>query len=136
MSKRPWVAALRIVSASVLGYGVIALLTTLGFVNWLDNANLQDGGWLLKAKGMLVALVAGLTGGAVGAVIGGPRPVLHAVAVVPLLVVDTAYVLCCFPRTGPVWFDLAGALGLMAATVGGGFLVRTVRDMRMTACLT
>lgn len=127
MSTRRWIGAARIVAAAILGYGVIVFLTTVGFVYWLENANLYRGGWPLKAKGMLVALVAGLAGGALAALIGGRRPLLHAVAVLPLLVIDTTYVLFFFPRTDPLWFDLGGGLSLMAATIGGGFLVRALR---------
>jgi hypothetical protein len=103
------------------------LLTSWGFTGWLDDANLYRGDALLKAKGLLVALVAGLAGGALAAWIGGRRPLRHALAVLPLLIADTTYVLFFFPREDPIWFDLAGGLGLMAATVSGGLAIAAVR---------
>jgi hypothetical protein len=118
---------LRAVAAAVLGYAVIVALTTLGFVWWLDNADLYRGGAALQAKGTLVAVVAGLAGGAVAGLIGRRRPLLHAAAVLPLLIVDTLYVLFVFPRTTPAWFELAGALTLMAATLAGGWLTGRLR---------
>lgn len=114
---------LRLVAAGLLGYALIVLLTTLGFVGWLDDASLYQGDWVLKAKGMLVALVAGLAGGTLAGLIGRQQPFLHALAVLPLLVIDTIYVLFFFPRTDPIWFDLGGSLGLIAATLVGGWRV-------------
>lgn len=118
-----WKAALRLLAAGVAGYAVIVLLTSLGFNGWLGGADLYRGGRLLQLQGTLVAVVSGLTGGLVAALIGGRRPVLHALAVLPLLVGDTLYVLFVFPRTAPAWFDLAGSLVLMATTVAAGLLV-------------
>lgn len=119
----PWMAILRVVAAAVLGYAVIVALTTLGFVFWLDDADLYRGDWLLKAKGTLVAVVAGLAGGALAALVDRRRPLLHAAAVLPFLVIDSVYVLFFFPRTTPAWFELAGSLTLMAATLAGGWIV-------------
>lgn len=115
--------AARLVGAAILGYAVIVALTTLGFVTWLDNADLYRGGPLLQIQGAVVAVVSGLVGGAASALIGGRRPLLHAAAVLPLLAADTLYVLLVFPRTAPAWFDLAGGLTLMAATLAGGWAI-------------
>lgn len=123
----PWLTFLRAVAAAVLGYAVIVALTTLGFVHWLEGADLYRGGAALQAKGTLVAVVAGLAGGALAGFIGGRRPVLYALAVLPLVVADTVYVLFFFPRTAPLWFELMGSLTLMAATVAGGLAVRALR---------
>ena len=113
----PWTKLLLAILAGVVGYVVIVALTTLGFVGWLDGADLYRGGWILKAQGTLVAVIAGLAGGSVAGFIGRRRPVLHAVAVLPLIAVDTAYVLFVFPRTTPAWFELAGSLTLALSTV-------------------
>ena len=128
----PWKKAIRLIVAGILGYALIVLLTTLGFVGWLDNANIYRGDWILKVKGMLVALVAGLAGGSLAAWIGGPRPFLHVLAVLPLLIVDTTYVLFFFPRADPIGFDLAGGLALMASTIAGGALLAAWRRRRST----
>jgi hypothetical protein len=123
VARRSWLAALRWIIAGILGYLLIALLTTLGFVTWLENADLYLGDGWLKAKALLVTVVSGLAGGMLAGALGGPRPMLHALAVLPLLCIDTAYVLFALPRTAPLWFELLGALGLMAATAAGGALV-------------
>lgn len=125
-----WKTALRLLAAGVVGYAVIVALTTLGFVHWLDDADLYRGGRLLQLQGMLVALVSGLAGGGVAALIGGRRPFLHTLAVLPFLVADTIYVLFFFPRTAPAWFDLAGSLTLMAATLAAGWLAGRWRHRR------
>lgn len=129
----PWAAILRAAVAAVLGYAVIVALTTLGFVVWLDDADLYRGDWLLKAQGILVAVIAGLAGGSLAALVGRRRPLLHAAAVLPFLVIDTAYVLFYFPRTTPAWFELAGGLTLMAATVAGGWLAAKLRGRARSA---
>lgn len=132
MARTSWKTAVRFVAAGVFGYAIVAVLTSLGFNVWLDGADLYRGGPALQIQGTLVALVSGLAGGAIAGSIGRlgrtdadgrPRPALHALAVLPLLVVDTAYVLFVFEGTAPWWFDLAGSLVLMAATVAGGWLV-------------
>lgn len=123
----PWAAILRLGGAAVVGYALIVALTTLGFVGWLDDADLYRGDWLLKTQGTLVAVVAGLAGGLVAGLVGRRRPLLHATAVLPLLGIDTIYVLFVFPRTTPLGFELAGSLTLMAATLAGGWVVGSLR---------
>lgn len=118
-----WKRGARLVAAGLLGYGLIVVLTIAGFNGWLGAADLHRGGPLLQAQGTLVALVAGLAGGALAGVIGRHRPLFHALAVLPLLIADTTYVLLFFAGTAPWWFDLAGSLVLMGATVAGGALV-------------
>lgn len=110
----------RLVAAGILGYLLVAALTTAGFNGWLAGADLYRGGPVLQAKGTLVALVAGVAGGTLAGLIGRRRPLVHALAVLPLLIADTVYVLFFFGGTAPFWFDLAGSLVLMAATVAGG----------------
>lgn len=122
-----WLTLLRAVAAGVLGYALVAALTHLGFVGWLEGADLYRGGWPLRAKGALVAVAAGLAGGSLAGLLGGRRPLLHALAVLPLLGIDTAYVLFLLPRTAPIWFELGGSLTLMAATVAGGWAVQGAR---------
>lgn len=128
-ASRPWVTVLRLIAAGGLGYAAIVALTTVGFVHWLGGADLYRGGWGLQAKGALVAVASGLAGGGLAALIGGRRPLLHAAAVLPFLVLDTVYVLFVFPRTAPIWFDLVGSLTLMAATLAGGWVVGRARGL-------
>lgn len=54
---KTFLTVLRALAAGVLGYAVIVALTTLGFVHWLENADLYRGGGALQAKGTLVAVV-------------------------------------------------------------------------------
>ena len=131
MRRIPWKTILRFIAAGVFGYAVVTTLTSLGFNVWLDGADLYRGGPILQIQGTLVALVSGLAGGAIAGSVGRigrsepddrPRPVLHALAVLPLLIVDTAYVLFVFEGTAPWWFDLGGSLVLITATVAGGWL--------------
>jgi hypothetical protein len=112
----------RALAAIVLGYGLIVLLTIAGFNVWLGGANLFRGGLLLMAKGMLVALVAGLAGGYVAGLIGGARPMLHASLVLIPLLADSIYVFFFFPRETPLWFEIIGSAGLMLSTLAGGAL--------------
>ena len=82
----------------------------------------------MQAKGALVAVVAGLSGGGLAALIGGRRPLRHTLAVLPFLIADSIYVLFFFtPRRDPFLYDLGAALTLIAATVAGGLLVSRLR---------
>lgn len=121
--RHSWLAVFRWIAAGILGYELIVALTTLGFVDWLDNADLYRGDWQLEAQGLLVAVVSGLAGGALAGGLGGGRPMPHALGVLPFLCIDTSYVLFVYPRTTPFWFELMGGLGLITATVAGGALV-------------
>lgn len=127
MKPTTWKRAARLVAAGLLGYGLIVALTSAGFNGWLAGADLYRGGPLLQAKGTLVALIAGLAGGTLAAAIGPRRPLLHAAAVLPLLIADTVYVLFFFAGTAPWWFDLAGSLALIGATLAGGAIVGAAR---------
>lgn len=121
-----WKSVLRLILAGTLGYALIVALTTLGF-GWIKGGGSFGGDWRLMAQGGAVALVSGLAGGALAGLLGGRHPLRHALAVLPWLLVDSTYVLFFFPRKDPLWFDLLGALGLMAATIAGGALIEFVR---------
>lgn len=121
-----WKPILRLVVAGTLGYALIVVLTTVGF-GWLKGAGSYGGDWRLMAQGGAIALVSGLAGGALAGLLGGRLPLRHALAVLPWLLVDSTYVLFFFPRRDPLWFDLLGSLGLMAATIAGGVLVGVAR---------
>ncbi len=123
-----WLAVLRLIAAGVLGYALIVVLTTLDFDNWLGNPAFSQASRTVQAKGALVALGAGLSGGALAGLIGGRRPMRHTLAVVPFLIVDSIYVLFFFtPDRNPFLYDLGAALTLIAATLAGGVLVRYLR---------
>jgi len=124
-----WLVFLRLAGAGTFGYAAIVLLTSLGF-GALGNPSFYDADWALRAKGFLVSLLSGLTGGGLAALLGGPRPFRHALAVVPWLMIDSTYVLFFSARKDPFWFELVAALGLIGATLAGGLLVRQFRQVR------
>jgi hypothetical protein len=129
MNRSRWLMALRWVAAGVLGYVLISVLTTLGFSTWLGDPAFSQEPWEMQAKGALVAVAAGLSGGALAALLGRARPVLHTLAVLPFLIVDSGYVLFFLaPRRDPFLYDLGAALTLIAATLAGGVLVSRRRD--------
>jgi hypothetical protein len=137
-SSSGWLIVLRLIAAGVLGYALIVLLTTLGFTNWLGNPVFSQEDWTVQAKGALVAVIAGLSGGALAAVVGGRRPLQHTLAVLPFLIADSVYVLFFLtPRRDPILYDLGAALTLIAATLAGGLLVRRLRaDHRPASAAT
>lgn len=117
--------------AVLAGYGLIVALTTAGFNGWLKGANLYLGGPAMMLKGLAVALIAGLSGGYVAALIGGRRPIFHSALVLLPLLADSFYVFFFFPRETPLWFEILGSAGLMAATLTGGAL-RNLQLRRLT----
>ncbi len=108
----------RSAASVLLGYLVIVVCTTIGF-RPLGGIVHRDAPLTLQAAGALVAVVSGLLGGVMAALVAGHHPVRHAAAVLLLLTIDTAVVLSRGDRD-PVWFELAGSATLMLATVGGG----------------
>ena len=116
---------LRSAGAVLGGYAAIAVLTSLGFAPLGGIVHL-DAGAPIQVLGVLVAVGAGLFGGATAALIAGSRPVQHASAVLIFLMIDTAVVLS-RPGPDPLWFDLAGSATLMLSTIAGGILVKRAR---------
>ena len=106
-----------------VGYGVIVILTSLGFNGVLSGRPLYGGSPLILGVGMLVAVIAGLAGGYTAGLIGPGRGLFNASLVLVPLVGDTIFVLFFFKQsTAPFWFDALAAATLMICTVGGGFL--------------
>jgi len=109
--------------AMIIGYGVIVLLTSLGFNGLLGGRPLYAGSPFVLAAGMLVAVISGLTGGYIAGLIGAGRGLLNAALVLIPLTGDTTYVLFFFKRiTAPFWFDALASATLMACTLFGGLL--------------
>ena len=110
-------------AAMFVGYGVIVILTSLGFNGVLGGRPLYGGSPLILAAGMLVAVIAGLVGGYTAGLIGPGRGLFNASLVLVPLIGDTIFVLFFFKRsTAPFWFDALAAATLMICTIGGGFL--------------
>ena len=110
-------------AAMIIGYGVIVLMTSLGFNGVLGGRPLYGGSLFVLAAGMLVAVISGLTGGYIAGLIGAGRGLLNAALVLIPLTGDTTYVLFFFKRsTAPFWFDAMASATLMACTLFGGLL--------------
>ena len=106
-----------------VGYGVIVLLTSLGFNGVLGGRPLYGGSPLILAAGMLVAVIADLVGGYTAGLIGPGQGLFNASLVLVPLIGDTIFVLFFFKRsTAPFWFDALAAAALMICTAGGGCL--------------
>jgi len=126
-----WKQVLREALAAVVGYAVIVALTTLGLEVWMEGVELWGAGLATQLQATFVAVVSGLAGGAVAALVGG-RPLRDAALVLIFLVLDTAYVVLVFESPAPTWFRLMGSVTLMAATLAGGLLVAVLRRRRKT----
>ena len=110
-------------AAMILGYGVIVVLTSLGFNGVLGGRPLYGGSPVVLGTGMLVAVIAGLAGGYTAAFIGPARGLLNASLVLIPLVGHTIFVLFFFKRSNaPFWFDAFAAATLMVCTLAGGLL--------------
>jgi len=110
-------------AAMIIGYGVIVLLTSLGFNGVLGGRPLYGGSPFVLAAGMLVAVISGLIGGYIAGIIGAGRGLLNASLVLIPLTGDTIYVLFFFKRsTAPFWFDAMASATLMVCTLFGGLL--------------
>jgi len=111
---------IRSIAAPIVGYAVIVLGTTLSF-SLAHGINLESPP-LNFALGTLGILASGLMGGYVAGWVGGRKPVAHATSVLIFLLIDSTTVLFFRKREDPLWFGIMTALGLMAATVAGGFV--------------
>ena len=119
------VAFLRSVAAVVGGYAVVAAGTILTF-NVLVGQVTVNSSPLQLMLGTTGAVISGLAGGMVAAMVAPKLPLLHAAGVLILLAIDTASVLA--KGAGPVWFDLAGSCILGLAVLAGGWITARRRD--------
>ena len=110
-------------AAMIVGYGVIVLLTSLGFNGVLGGRPLYGSSPAILAAGMLVAVIAGLAGGYTAGFIGPGRGLFNASLVLVPLIGDTIFVLFFFKQSAaPFWFDALAAATLMVCTLAGGLL--------------
>ena len=100
------------------GYAIVVLTTEFGF-RLLPDRPLHSGRPLIMLGAAVVAIVAGLAGGAVAAWIARNR-VVGALVLIPLIA-ETIWLL--FIREGEpqTWLDAAAALTLLAAVAAGAY---------------
>jgi hypothetical protein len=114
---------LRALAAMIFGYGVIVVLTSLGFNVVLGGRPIYGGSTLVLVSGMLVAVISGLAGGYIAGLIGPMRGLINAMLVLIPLTIDTTFVLFFYKKsTAPFWFDAMASATLMMFTLVGGFL--------------
>ncbi|HXO26817.1 MAG TPA: hypothetical protein VOA80_05710 [Thermoanaerobaculia bacterium] len=121
MSRRRWFIILRSIGAALAGYVAIILATTAGFTPLGGLIHLSAPP-RVQVLATVVALAAGLLGGMVAAWLGGRSPVWHALGTATFVAAESTLVIGFRPSVDPLWFDLAGAATLIAATVAGGYL--------------
>jgi len=90
-------------AAMIVGYGVIVLLTSLGFNGVLGGRPLYGSSPAILAAGMLVAVIAGLAGGYTAGFIGPGRGLFNASLVLVPLIGDTIFVLFFFKQSACWW---------------------------------
>jgi hypothetical protein len=116
---------LRAVAAMIVGYGVIVVLTSLGFNVVLGGRSIYGASIVVLASGMLVAVISGIVGGYIAGLIGPMRGLVNALLVLIPLTVDTMFVLFFYKESSaPFWFDAMASATLMMFTLVGGFLSR------------
>ena len=114
-------AVLRSLAAVLAGYAAIVLSTSAAFTPFGGVVHLsapRETHLLATA----IAIACGLLGGAVAAWLGGRRPVRHALGTAALVALESTVLLGFGERSDPLWFDLLGAVTLLAATIAGGYL--------------
>ena len=118
--------AARSLAAVVAGYAVIVAGTTLAFEVWLGGIGYYKSSTPVLAVASLAAFASGSAGGYVAAWLGGRPHLLHAAGVLLPLIIDTTYVVTSGVSSDPLWYDLVGALTLMAAAITGGYVRQNV----------
>jgi DNA-binding transcriptional LysR family regulator len=110
---------LRFIAGFLLGYAVVVLTTEFGF-RLLPKHALHSGDPLLMGGAALVAVVAGLGGGALATWIARTK-IAGALVLLPL-VAETIWLLFWRPSD---WLDAVAAITLLAAVAAGAYFPKT-----------
>lgn len=120
--------------AIVVGYVIFVLGATVAQETILGGVSYQNSRpEILVAAGLLTPLAAAI-GGAFTAAVAPKRPLLHLVPMALLIIVETTTLYMLGRVDGPLWFEAAAGLSLVAGAVAGGYAVVRVlgrdRDAR------
>ena len=116
--------SLRWLAAGLVGYLVIALLTTLVLEVWLGGASVLESGprvFLFATAGVLFS---GVIGGVTSGLFARKRALSYAAATLVFLAADTIFITVNQVGDDPAWFKLASGASLMVATLAGGWLLQ------------
>ena len=117
---------IRSLAAIFGGDGVILVITVYGF-RALEKASGFRDWWGTPPPVLLTAtiltIIAGLAGGSLAGEIGAFRPIANAALVLLPLTADSTWVVLYYRGSSPRWFEVLGALTLMACTMAGGVLI-------------
>jgi hypothetical protein len=116
---------LRSLAAIAGGYGAITVLTIHGFRVLEKMSGFRD--WYGTPPPVLLAatfvtVIAGLAGGSIAGQVGAFRPIANAALVLLPIIADSTWVFLYYKGSSPKWFEVIGALTLMACTIAGGAL--------------
>jgi hypothetical protein len=112
---------LRGLGAALAGYVTVIAATTVGFTP-LGGIIHLSAPLRIHVLASAVAITSGILGGMVAGWVGGRSPVRHALGTAAFLTVESTVLIVFKPSPDPVWFDVFGAVTLIAATVAGGYL--------------
>lgn len=115
---------LRLLLGGLVGYLVIALLTTLVLEVLLSGRPVLSSGALVLIAASLGNFLAGITGGGVAGLFDRTRPIRVAMATCVFLAIDTTTITINQVGTEPGWFKVMSGVALMVAAVLGGWLLR------------
>jgi hypothetical protein len=107
----------------LVGYAAVVLITEFGF-RLLPDRPLHTGDPLVMSAAAVVAITAGLTGGALAALIARAR--IAGLALLVPLAAETVWLLFFRPSD---WLDAAAAVTLLVAVGVGAWFVTRGRDL-------
>jgi hypothetical protein len=120
---------LRSLGASLTGYVTVVAATIVGFMP-LGGIIHLSAPFRIHLLATAVAVVSGVLGGMVAGWVAGRSPVRHALGTAAFLTGESTLLIALRPSPDPLWFDVFGAVTLIAATVAGGYLWGRFRRRR------
>jgi hypothetical protein len=111
----------RAVAGFLIGYGLVVLITTVGFGLLHPYKPYYRAGLLVALAATAVAVVAGLGGGAAGRWVGGHR-LAGALIAIPLIAESTWLLFFRHVEAGAFAFEAVGAVVLIGSTVVGALI--------------
>ena len=110
--------------ALVLGYAVVAGLSTLVQETWLHGVSYRHSAFGVLLLAGIATPITGIPAGFLAGYIGRRAPITHGFVLFALIAAETTYLFLTHRVDGPLWFEAGAGAALGGACVLGSWLAQ------------